>query len=112
MFYVDDLIVFYKTYIRGVKLLMQLMEDYEDISSQEISKEKSSVFFGKDITRKQALLDLMEGPEGRLPFTYLGALIFKGASKIEFFKRTVDRVCAKFASRKGCLSQWHEEYSW
>lgn len=36
------------------------MEDYGDISGQVKSREKSRVFFGKYINKKQALFDIME----------------------------------------------------
>lgn len=68
-----------------------------------MSKEKSSASFSKSITRKKTLLDLMEGPEGRLPFTYLGAPIFKGVSKGIYFNITVDKISSKFASWKRML---------
>lgn len=38
-----------------------------------------------------------------MPFTYLGAPIFKGAAKSEYFMRYVDRIVAKFATWKGML---------
>lgn len=60
------------------------------------------MYFG-NFARKQALLDLMNIQEGYLPFTYLGAPIFKGASNGIYFKKIVDRISAKFVSWTGML---------
>lgn len=46
-------------------------------------------------------MDLMEIGEGNLPFTYLGAPIFKGTPKASFFKKMCDRVCSQYAGWKG-----------
>lgn len=45
----------------------------------------------------------MEVPEGKLPFTYLGAPIFKYVIKGIYFKKAVDRISSKLTSWKGML---------
>lgn len=43
----------------------------------------------------------MELTEGTLPFIYLGVPIIKGATKKVYFKKTMEKICAKFESWKG-----------
>lgn len=44
IFYTNDLIIFCRVDIRGVRNLINLMESYEDVSGQEVRKEKISLF--------------------------------------------------------------------
>lgn len=90
--YADDLIVFFKVDMSSVKHHMKLMEDYGELSRQLVSKEKSIIFLASLLLEKQALQDVMEMTEGKLPFIYLGAPIFKGAAKGAYFKKTMGRL--------------------
>lgn len=80
-FYADDLIVFCGVDMRGVQNVMSSMRDYGEASRQDVSYGKSNVFFARNITRRQALVDYMEIAEGSLPFRYLVSSIFKGAPR-------------------------------
>lgn len=51
----------------------------------------------------QDLLDIMHFKEGAMPFTYLGAPIFKRSSKKQYFKKIVDKIVARCATWKGML---------
>lgn len=88
---------------RGVSALWKLFEDYGEASGQMVCKGKCSIFFGKHIcaNREQAIMDLMEIRESHLPFTYLGAPIFKGSPKASYFRKICDKVCNQYAGWKG-----------
>lgn len=61
------------------------------------------MFLGKTIIRRQLLLDSMGFSQGSLPFRYLGAPIFKGAPKGEYFAKVANRIRSKLATWKGAL---------
>lgn len=48
-------------------------------------------------------MDLMDIKEGSMPFTYLEAPIFKGASTSIYFWKIVDKIGSKCATWKGML---------
>lgn len=85
--------------------MMKLFEDYGDAFGQVVSKEKSTVIFGKYVQRKHEISGFLGFSVGAIPFNYLGVRIFKGRPKKIYFDRVVDKVCEKLAEWKGvCLT--------
>jgi len=103
-FYVDDLMVYCKGKIAGLEALKNLSIRYANCSSQIINTSKSS-FFASGISqhRLQSIVNLLGFTQGSLPFTYLGAPIFKGKPKKIYFQSIADKVKLKLASWKTSL---------
>ncbi|KAL9691024.1 hypothetical protein QQ045_011441 [Rhodiola kirilowii] len=94
LLYADDLLLFTNGSKPSLNQLKDLVKEFCTISDQALNNEKSLVFFSKDITpvRKKDILDLTGFSEGTLPVPYLGAPLFRGIAKIEYFSYLVDRV--------------------
>ncbi|KAL9666177.1 hypothetical protein QQ045_000501 [Rhodiola kirilowii] len=94
LLYADDLLLFTNGSKPSLNQLKDLVKEFCTISGQALNNEKSLVFFSKDITpiRKKDILDLTGFSEGTLPVPYLGAPLFRGIAKIEYFSYLVDRV--------------------
>ncbi|XP_042962409.1 uncharacterized protein LOC122296671 [Carya illinoinensis] len=60
--------------------LMKVIETYESCSGQQVSKEKTAIYFAKQfsVRRKRDLMNITGFIEGNFPFTYLGAPIVTG----------------------------------
>lgn len=64
MFYVDDLVIFYNAYNKGISNLLELVDAYGQVSGQIVRQEKSNVFFRKLIIRRDVIPELMGTPIG------------------------------------------------
>jgi len=103
-FYADDLMVYCKGKIAGLEALKNLFIRYANCSGQIINTSKSS-FFAEGISQHKLdnIVNLLGFTKGSLPFTYLGAPIFKGKPKKIYFQSIADKVKLKLASWKASL---------
>lgn len=103
-FYADDLMVFCKRKISNLEALKQVFTRYAECSGQSINLRKSFIFGGCiTAARMNHMVGLLGFSIGSLPFTYLGAPIFKGKPKSIYFQPIVDRVRLKLANWKASL---------
>jgi hypothetical protein len=85
-FYADDLTVFCKENIDSLNALKDLFHRYAKCSGQIINVRKSYIFVGGVSQSKlNQFAQLLGFSLCSLPFTYLGAPIFKGRDKVSFF---------------------------
>ena len=85
-FYADDLMVYCKGRMSNLQALKELFTRYASCSGQIINLRKSSIFHGGiSPNRLHDIVDLLGFSIGSLPFSYLGAPIFKGKPKTIFF---------------------------
>lgn len=89
LFFADDMLLFSNGRIRSLKNLRDMLQKYEHSSGQRIHLEKSSLYASKNISgRKLNRLQLILGCQiKQLPCTYLGATLYKGRNKAEYFER-------------------------
>ncbi|KAK2429733.1 hypothetical protein QL285_028147 [Trifolium repens] len=103
-FYADDLMIYCKGNIAGLKALTELFAAYALESGQVISTSKSTIYSGSISPRRLDLIvQVLHFNVGSLPFSYLGVPIFKGKPKAYHFQPIVDRVKLKLASWKASL---------
>nr|ABD28670.2 RNA-directed DNA polymerase (Reverse transcriptase) [Medicago truncatula] len=103
-FYVDDLMVFCKAKMSSLIVLKSLFTRYADCSGQIMNIRKSFIFAGGITdTRMNNIVNILGFNVGSLPFTYLGAPIFKGKPKGIHFQPIADKVKAKLAKWKASL---------
>ncbi|KAL9673369.1 hypothetical protein QQ045_029625 [Rhodiola kirilowii] len=73
---------------------LAIIADFCTHSGQSINLQKTKIFFSSSIreAQKTSLLQLTGFSEGVFPITYLGAPLFRGAARIDFFDYLVDKV--------------------
>jgi len=103
-FYADDLMVFCKGKMSSLEALKELFTRYVECSGQVMNLNKSFIFVGGVFdNRMNHMVQLLGFSMGSLPFTYLGAPIFKGKPKRVHFQPIADRVKLKLAKWKASL---------
>jgi hypothetical protein len=103
-FYADDLMIFCKGNIAGLRALKDLFNRYALESGQVINNAKSTIFYGSITHRRlQIIVDLLNFKLGNLPFNYLGVTIFKGKPKVSHLQSIADKVKLKLSAWKASL---------
>jgi mannosylglycoprotein endo-beta-mannosidase len=103
-FYADDLLIFCKGYLSGLRALKELFETYALASGQVINNLKSTIIAGAiSPSRLDDIVQLLQFNTGSLPFNYLGVPIFKGRPKVVHLQPIADKVKLKLAAWKASL---------
>jgi len=103
-FYADDLMVFCKGKMSSLEALKSLFTRYASCSGQVMNLRKSYIYAGGISDSRINQIDSLLGfSVGSLPFTYLGAPIFKGRPKCIYFQPIADKVKLKLAAWKASL---------
>ncbi|KAL9686936.1 hypothetical protein QQ045_031331 [Rhodiola kirilowii] len=97
LLFTDDLLIFTNGARNSVWNLLDIIDDFCNISGQKLNTSKSTLIFSKDFapTRKIDLLALLNFSEGTLPQVYLGAPLYRGRTRIDLFDGLVDKVDAR-----------------
>lgn len=103
-FYADDLMIFCKGKLSGIKALKALVDSYASQSGQVINTAKSTIFSGS-ITqgRINLIVNILNFQIGSLPFNYLGIPLFKGKPKVSWLQPIADKIHAKLSAWKASL---------
>jgi hypothetical protein len=103
-FYADDLMIFCKGNLSGLRALKSLFDSYASESGQIVSSSKSTILSGS-ITRGRLdlIVQLLNFKIGTIPFNYLGVPIFKGKPKVCHLQPLADKIKLKLASWKASL---------
>lgn len=102
LFFADDMLIFSNGRVRSLKNLSSLLQKYENSSGQQINLRKSSIFASKQI-HGQKLMKIQQVLGCRVknfPFTYLGAPLYKGRCKSEYFDKLIQMVVNKLEGWK------------
>jgi ribonuclease HI len=103
-FYADDIMIYCKGNLSGLKALKELFTTYALESGQVISTSKSTIFSGSITPGRLALIVQHLGFKvGSLPFNYLGVPIFKGKPKACYLQPIADKIKNKLSSWKASL---------
>jgi len=98
------LMVYCKGKMSTLEALRDLFIRYASCSGQIINTRKSSIHAGGiSHGRLNSMVQLLGFSIGTLPFTYLGAPIFKGKPKRIHFQCIADKIKNKLAYWKACL---------
>jgi ribonuclease HI len=103
-FYADDLLVFCKGNLNGLKALKDLFDKYASESGQIINTTKSTIYSGSITPGRLILIvQLLNFKLGSLPFNYLGVPIFKGKPKSSHLQPIADKVKLKLSAWRASL---------
>jgi hypothetical protein len=103
-FYADDLMIFCKGNIAGLRELKNLFTRYAFESGQVINSSKSTIFSGSITPRRlELIVQLLNFSIGSLPFNYLGVPIFRGKPKACYLQPIADKVKLKLSAWKASL---------
>ncbi|MCH80179.1 ribonuclease H protein [Trifolium medium] len=103
-FYADDLLLFCKGNVVGLKAIKCLLDDYALNSGQVVSNSKSTIFSGAiSPSRLNTIVQLLNFSVGALPFLYLGVPIFKGKPKSSHLQPIADKIKSKMSAWKASL---------
>ncbi|GAU22700.1 hypothetical protein TSUD_138230 [Trifolium subterraneum] len=103
-FYADDLMIFCKGNLAGLKALKDLFGRYANESGQVINNSKSTIFSGSITPGRLAIISqLLNFKLGSLPFNYLGVPIFKGKPKVCHLQPIADKIKLKLSAWKASL---------
>ncbi|KAL9687628.1 hypothetical protein QQ045_032033 [Rhodiola kirilowii] len=105
LLYADDLLIFSSGMKISISKLLGLIEAFCNLSGQQLSHAKSSIFFSKHINhdRKVELLRLTQFREGTFPTLYLGVPLFPGRAHVSYFQHLEDKI-------KGKISGWAKQF--
>jgi hypothetical protein len=102
--YADDILIFCKGNLSGLRALKDLFDSYASESGQVINNSKSTIFSGS-ITpgRLDLIVQLLNFNLGSLPFSYLGVPMFKGKPKAIHLQPIADKIRLKLSACKASL---------
>lgn len=94
LFFADDMLLFVNGRVRSLRNLRNLLQKYETFSGQQINLTKSSLFISKRIHghKLEKVQQVMGCTVKSFPFTYLGAPLYRGRYKAEYFDRIIQLV--------------------
>ncbi|KAL9680090.1 hypothetical protein QQ045_017966 [Rhodiola kirilowii] len=101
LLYADDMLIFTNGSKVSIYRLLALIHTFCLHSGQLLNASKSIIFFYNNIphVRCRTLLSIANFSPGAFPTTYLGAPLFPGRVKIEYFQALEDKVHA-------CINGW------
>ncbi|KAL9688836.1 hypothetical protein QQ045_033260 [Rhodiola kirilowii] len=99
LLYADDMVVFSNGRKNSVRKLVDIIQSFWSTSGQMLNPDKSCIFFSTSIkeTHRTSLLELTGFKSGIFPTTNLGALLFPGRPKIEYFKHLEECIKTKIS---------------
>jgi hypothetical protein len=102
--YADDILVFCKGNLSGIKALKGLFDLYAQESGQVINSSKSTIL-SSSITpgRLELIVQVLNFKLGAVPFNYLGVPIFIGRPKTIHLQPIADKVKQKLSAWKASL---------
>ncbi|XP_058770393.1 uncharacterized protein LOC131644024 [Vicia villosa] len=102
--YADDIMVFCKGDKGSIEALINLFQRYAVVLGQRVNPSKSTIFAGSlPIQRHLHIASCLGFNTGQVPFTYLGAPIFRGRPKPIHFQGIADRIRNKLSAWKASL---------
>lgn len=94
--FADDLMIFCKANVQSTKLIKDVIDDFGRVSGLCINKAKSHIFLaGVEEQGKEAILQLTEYVEGKLPMRYLGLPLISTRLKDSDCKPIIDSIKKK-----------------
>ena len=103
LLYADDIIIFYQATVDNCRSVVQILNQYADLSGQVFNPAKSRVYLSTGMdpeVRLQIGQELGIGLDF-LPFVYLGVPLFRGAPRVQHLRGIADSILAKVRRWKG-----------
>ncbi|KAL9691450.1 hypothetical protein QQ045_011874 [Rhodiola kirilowii] len=94
LLYVDDILIFSNGSKHSLERLLTIINQFCTNSGQQLNPTKSTIFFDEHIlyARRRTILQTTSFIAGTFPTTYIGAPLFPGRVKIEYFQGLEDKV--------------------
>lgn len=105
LYYADDIVIFNSWDKASIKMIMKKLHQYEVLSGQEISKEKSFFLTATyTLENRRKMIKRIAGFQHQcFPFKYLGCPIYPGRKKINYFTNVAKVVINKISGWEGKL---------
>ncbi|CAN1178262.1 Putative ribonuclease H protein At1g65750 [Linum perenne] len=102
MFFADDLILFGYANIEQATFINEVLEDFSFISGQEISRDKSRVYFSKNTSRtvSRRICEALDIQATQNLGRYLGVPIIHGRNSKDLYNYIIDRMEQRLAGWK------------
>lgn len=109
--YADDLVFFTSGDKKLIKLIMNVLNEYQEASGQEINKEKSFFLTHKNCDRRinGRIRNWTRYKQAEFPFTYLGYPIYVGRKKVCYFSSLATKVLQKAGGGRENSFPWAEK---
>ena len=102
--FADDIIIFASTDSNFLHLIMKTIEAYEEVSDQQVNKEKS--FFMVSSNTSHDIIEEIRIATGfnrkNSPINYLGCPLYIGGQRIIYYSELVEKVIKRIAG-------WHSK---
>ncbi|CAN1805656.1 Putative ribonuclease H protein At1g65750 [Linum perenne] len=102
MFFADDLVLFGYANISQAVCINEVLDRFSSISGQEISREKSKIFFSRNVDRRvsQQVCNVLKiNPTQNLE-KYLGVPLIHGRNSKQLYQYLIERIDKKLAGWK------------
>jgi len=112
LFFADNNLLFCRASLGDVTTIQNILEVYEFASSQQINKEKTTLFFGKSVSEgvKNSMKELLRVPEIKQCEKYLGLPTIVGKNRRASLNYIKDRIWNKLQGwKEKLLSQAGKE---
>ncbi|XP_028097019.1 uncharacterized protein LOC114296888 [Camellia sinensis] len=91
--FADDLMIFSKGYVPTVKLIMEGLEEFSNLSGLTPNPSKSNIYFsGCEMGLRASILDVTKFKEGTLPVKYLGVPLITTKLRATDCAPLIDRI--------------------
>ncbi|CAN1312873.1 Putative ribonuclease H protein At1g65750, partial [Linum perenne] len=102
IFFADDLILFSTATVRQAQLISDCLEAFGEISGESVSREKSRVFFSKNVNQNLAssICSTLGMSATRNLGRYLGILVLHGRTTVDKFEYIIERIDHKLSGWK------------
>jgi len=110
--YADDTILFTSTAKGSLDLVMTVLKDYQQASSQLINNQKSSFYMYRKVSN--VLMDEVKETtgfnQGKFPFVYLGCPITHAKKRKADYNEIIKKVKGRLQNWKGKLLSYGDSY--
>lgn len=103
--FADDMIILCKAELGTMKLITEVLEQYENMSGEKINKEKNVIYLHKNVSQGDVIVaEITTGIlRKQFPFIYLRCPIFHLRKQQGYYKQMVQKVSSKLQAWKGKL---------
>nr|XP_016487427.1 PREDICTED: uncharacterized protein LOC107807533 [Nicotiana tabacum] len=101
--YADDIVIFYSGDSTSIKLVMNVIDNYERSSGQLVNRDKSYFLTAPNTatTRIYRIRKYSDFMDKNFPFTYLGCPLYVGRKKIDFFDNIISKIVKRLNGWQG-----------
>nr|XP_016435562.1 PREDICTED: uncharacterized protein LOC107761796 [Nicotiana tabacum] len=101
--YADDIVMFCSGGSTSIKLVMNVIDNYERSSGQLVNRDKNYLLIAPNTaaTRINRIRKCTGFMDKNFPFTYLGCPLYVGRKKIDFFDNMISKIVKRLNGWQG-----------